>query len=93
MMRVVLKLHTVESRQALHQLLCQALSLPAWYGNNLDALFDCLSTRAEPTELVLCGLAQLQSRLGAYAAAFFRVLQDSAQENPNLTILTEDVPT
>ncbi len=91
-MRVVLDVSAIESREALHQLLWQALALPAHYGCNLDALFDCLSTRAEQTELVLCGLPQLCARLGGYAKAFARVLSDSAQENPALSISMEDLP-
>lgn len=37
----------------LHQALFEALSLPQWYGHNLDALFDCLTDLPEQTHLIL----------------------------------------
>lgn len=37
----------------LHQALFEALSLPRWYGHNLDALFDCLTELEEDTHLIL----------------------------------------
>mgnify|MGYP004525092525 CR=1 FL=1 len=81
-MRAVLDGAKVISRASLHRALAQALQLPGWYGKNLDALHDCLTARAEPTELVILAPQALEQTLGSYAAAFYRVLEDSAAENP-----------
>ena len=35
----------------LHEALKRLLHLPAYYGMNADALYDCLSERAEPVNL------------------------------------------
>ena len=57
---------------------------------NLDALHDCLTDLNEPTELIVRGTSALDELLGRRANAFRRVLNDSAEENPNLTVRFED---
>ena len=42
-MGVILDGMSIHNREELHELLAQALGFPAWYGGNMDALFDCLS--------------------------------------------------
>ncbi len=41
------------SREELHQVIAEKLNFPSWYGNNLDALYDCLTDLEEDTHLVL----------------------------------------
>ena len=78
-MRFVLDVSACETAEDLHRALAEGLRFPAWYSGNLDALHDCLTDLHEPTEL-----------LGRRANAFRRVLDDSAEENPNLTVRFED---
>jgi RNAse (barnase) inhibitor barstar len=55
-----------------------ALELPDWYGNNFDALFDCLSDpewhAASPLILRLYGLRKLQERQPDDCATLIEVL-------------------
>ena len=88
-MRFVLDLFACESAADVHRALADGLRFPAWYGGNLDALHDCLTDLREPTELVIRGEGALDDLLGRRAAAFRRVLRDSAVENPNLTVRFE----
>lgn len=76
----------LDSRDALHDRLQQALELPAYYGRNLDALFDLLTERGEPTELVLRNRAVLEKHLGAYGKALLKTLEQAAAANPKLTL-------
>lgn len=69
-------------RAALHRCLAHGLRLPAWYGENLDALRDCLGDVQEETVLVLHNAPVLDARLGEYARRLRRVLTDAAAENP-----------
>ncbi len=39
--------------RALHQALQRLLHLPAYYGCNADALFDCLTSRREQVNLII----------------------------------------
>ena len=50
------------SREAAHDLLAARLGLPEYYGRNLDALYDALTERAEPTRLVLLHREELATR-------------------------------
>lgn len=89
-MRREIELCQVTDRAALHRVLAETLCFPAWYGENLDALYDCLTQIAEPTELFVRGGAALEAHLGGYAAAFRRVLHESAAENPALVVHWEE---
>ena len=71
---------SAENSRALHRLFADALNAPDWYGHNLDALHDLLTGICEETNLTLLNL-------GDFAKGFRRVLQDSQEENPRLTIL------
>ena len=72
----------IENAAQLHQVLAQALRFPAWYGHNLDALYDCLTDIGEKTDLIFDHWASM----GSFSAGFLRVLMDAAEENPNLNI-------
>ena len=89
-MEVYLDGRALDSREALHQALSALLAFPAYYGKNLDALHDCLTDLHEPTKLIVRGTSALDELLGRRANAFRRVLDDSAEENPNLTVRFED---
>ena len=65
----------------LHTQLAQALSFPAWYGNNLDALHDCLTDIILPTTIRVQAADQQPMLL--------QILLDSAAENEHLTITLE----
>ena len=77
------------TRADAHAELARALDFPDWYGGNLDALHDCLTEINQPTELVIRGSDALETALGSYAAAFRRVLADSAAQNDALTVTWE----
>ena len=89
-MRFVLDGGSVGNRETLHRVLAAGLQFPDWYGGNLDALHDCLTEIPQPTELVIRGGDALETALGSYAAAFRRVLTDSAAQNDALTVTWED---
>ena len=89
-MRFVLNVSACETAEDLHHALAKGLHFPAWYGGNLDALHDCLTDLNEPTELIVRGTSALDDLLGRRANAFRRVLDDSAEENPHLTVRFEE---
>ena len=74
------------NRETLHDLLFSALELPAWYGRNLDALHDCLSSYQETVAVIFLHEPELEENLGAYAFAFKRALRACAEENPRITL-------
>lgn len=86
MKSVVLDAQSLESRETLHATLAKALDFPAWYGNNLDALFDCLTTLSEETTLMLPNEATLSALLGPYGPRFLHVCQAAAEENEKVRV-------
>lgn len=86
MRKIVLDMEQMRGRPQLHQYLREALQLPAYYGANLDALYDCLTELSEPTELTIRGKVADEAYLGRYGAMLLQVLQDAAAANHNLQV-------
>ena len=42
-MNLILNGELILNRETLHDILSSKLTLPEWYGRNLDALYDCLT--------------------------------------------------
>jgi len=80
----------IETRDQLHDALARQLSFPAYYGRNLDALFDCLTDLNEDTELLLVHADALFAHLGVYADVLQALLRDACEENPHLHFTAED---
>ena len=90
MRRIEVDVSGADSRYALHALLSQALELPEYYGNNLDALYDCLSEICEDTELTVRGLGALSDAFGGYAERLKLVLDTVSQENEHFFAVYAD---
>lgn len=89
---IVLDGARMTSRNALHDYLAAQLGLPAYYGRNLDGLYDLLTERDGPARLVIRGRGAAELYLGRYAGALFRTLEDACQANPQLEVLYENGP-
>lgn len=76
----------MDTPAAFHTALAQELSFPAWYGGNLDALFDCLTELGEDIELILENWHTLEYRLGDYSGKVLYVFHCATRENPHLTV-------
>lgn len=76
----------IANREELHKYLAWHLRFPLWYGNNLDALYDCLTDIQEPTAIQVINVNELREHLGPASHGFFRVLRSAAKENPNLYV-------
>lgn len=74
-------------RSDLHRAFADALSFPDHYGNNLDALHDCLTDLSEETRIRLVNWEDTEKNLGSYARATKRAILDAAVQNPNLAVI------
>ena len=76
----------ISTREELHDALARELALPAWYGRNLDALYDCLTELGEEPVLRVTHQEALAEKLGSVAQGLFQVLKDAVMENPWLRV-------
>lgn len=79
MKEIIIDCAGLENPGQLHEKLRYAFDFPEWYGNNLDALFDCLC-EAEAS-LTLQGW----QTLGVWFEGFRLTFLDASQENPMFT--------
>ena len=85
MTTIKLEFTNIETMRALHIYLQYKLDLPAYYGKNLDALYDCLTDLAEDTTIIVNAGAAC-GECAASMPKLLRVLEDAQEENPHLTI-------
>ena len=71
-----------------HDIFASALEFPAYYGRNLDALYDLLST-CPPTVLTLTNSSAFKAMF-RYGDNLRLALEDAEKDNPNLTLIFED---
>ena len=70
------------SAAELYTSLARALGLPAWFGRNLDALWDCLTDLEEPTALVLQQWDRLADGDPEHAVQLLRLFGDRTEVDP-----------
>ncbi|MBQ8638797.1 MAG: barstar family protein [Lachnospiraceae bacterium] len=75
---LVLNLALMDSISDVHRMLKDNPEFPSYYGNNLDALFDVLSTWSKPLTIELVMDEEIKWR------RLMRVLQDVCEENPKI---------
>ena len=82
----------IADKAELHRALSRQLEFPDYYGANLDALYDMLTSWTEPCRIVLRNRALLQEHLQDYLRRLLRVLEDAALENPNVSFCFAEAP-
>jgi len=69
------------NKTSAHDYLKEKLSLPDYYGNNLDALWDCLSTDFSPKIIIIQNPEILIENLSSYGKLIIKLFKEVAQEN------------
>lgn len=78
------------SQETLHAFLKKKLGFPEYYGENLNALADCLSEAGEPLSITVClDEDDLEPGMQAYMLRFVQVCAREALANPNVTLSIE----
>ena len=80
----VIDCNCICTKEDLHRIFREALSFPDWYGNNLDALHDCLTEISGKVRLLDWETAE--ARLGAYGARAKKVIAAAALHNTALDL-------
>lgn len=86
-MEIKLALPYFKTKEDAHSYLKKKLAFPDYYGNNLDALYDCLTDIYEEQKIIIPKEIMNLPYLGNYGKQMLRVFEDAAKENPHLQIL------
>ena len=71
----------LKSKEELHNTIFYQLALPDYYGRNLDALWDVLSTWSAPLRIEVTHTELLKKHLAGYADSLLELLYDARREN------------
>lgn len=69
-----------------HQYLQRKLKLPEIYGNNLDALWDHLSTEDKKKKIIIINTESITENMGFYGESLIHLLLEVCTENPNISV-------
>ena len=83
--KIILDGNYMKTRQKAHKYLARKLELPSYYGNNLDALWDCLSTYSQGIDIDLINEKRAIELLGDYGRDIIQVFKDAELENNNIS--------
>ena len=82
MKEITIDCTTIVSMAEIHDILARELSFPQWYGRNLDALHDCLTSLCEETKITFLHFPARPFR----TVGLLNVLHDSEGENEKLEV-------
>ena len=88
-MTVELDGRLMTDRESAHDHLARQLQFPAYYGRNLDALYDLLTEQRDPLEITFHHTQQMKTQLGVYGSTLLHTLQEAENDNLSLTIHVE----
>ena len=88
---IVLDICAFDTKAAMHQYLKNQLEFSDYYGANLDALYDELTSTTENTALTLRYAAKPMGEMAHYLPRVLEVFQDAAQENYHLSVNYEEI--
>ena len=91
MQDIRLDITTFEEKIPLHRYLKEQMGFPFYYGGNLDALYDELSSITEPTHITLSYSTMPGGGMLEYTPKLLRVFGDAAQQNYNLKLTVRAV--
>lgn len=84
-MNVTIDCSRIRSREDLHRIFAEELHFPAWYGNNLDALHDCLTSLSGTIRLE--NWEDAEANLGKYGIAAKKAILSAGFENRDLDLI------
>jgi len=80
----------MHTKEKTHEYLREKLGLPAYYGNNLDGLWDILITIDKKTLIIIHNQRLLIQFLPDYGEILLNTFAEATQANKNLTIKISD---
>ena len=76
----------MKDKKATHEYLKRKLKLPEYYGENLDALWDHLSTDDIEKNIVIINTECITKNMGFYGESLLHLLLEVCTENPKIKV-------
>ena len=96
MRKVILDMNHPQSKAEVQDYLKEAFSFPDYYGKNLDALYDELTSVTEPTSVGFFmpypDLEEMDIDLMVYIDRVKEVFLDAETVNPDLAVIVGELP-
>lgn len=81
-MKIILDARCMDTKEQAHAYLGEKLNFPKYYGENLDALYECLCELID-TELVITNFGEAEQ----YYLEIEKVLKKAAEDNKELILI------
>lgn len=91
MKTVLLNGKRMTNKKELHLYLKRKLGFPDYYGKNLDALWDLLSTISDSMGIILFNKEYIEEFLGDYGNSLIKVFQESSESNEKIVFKIVDI--
>jgi ribonuclease inhibitor len=78
------------TKQDAHNHLKDGFQFPEYYGGNLDALYDLLSTWSEPVEVRVENYTAMMDGLGKYGVDLIKTIKEASHENWKVHLVIEE---
>lgn len=85
--KVELDGNELENRHKMHAFFSEKITVPEYFGANLDALYDVLSEYDEDVDFILTREKTRRIARSEYAWKVVMIIARCAQENPHIHIL------
>lgn len=89
MIEIKLNGSKMKDKKTAHEYIKRKLSLPDYYGMNLDALWDLLSTDTSPKKITIKNPEMIIINLGTYGGSLLDTFREAADENQCLDVNIE----
>ncbi|TWH79342.1 barstar family protein [Sedimentibacter saalensis] len=90
MKEIILDGKEMIDKTAAHKYIKKQMNFPDYYGENLDALWDLLSTTSTSTTIYLINEHEIINNLGEYGNLLLEVFQDASFENDSICFIKRD---
>ena len=77
-------------RQSAHQYIARIMRFPDYYGNNLDALYDCLGEYGSECSVIIFNSQQMLDSLQDYGKLLLETFRDAAAEPGSFSLTVND---
>jgi ribonuclease inhibitor len=89
MEKVIIDGLKMTSREIAHKYLAKQFDFPAYYGENLDALFDCLMSISSQTFIFIENAQSIVINLGIYGQRLVDTIFDAVKQNEKLLLIND----